>query len=94
MIKIDLFLAMTLVISFSIFIVFIFWLFYNGYHAQDSDNAQWLKQCPYCTCVFFYYPPGKGGKESSQEGASFLTGKKLLRCPHCKSYIEIESLEC
>ncbi len=85
MIKIDLFLAITLFISFSIVIVFIFWLFYNGGHAQDSDNAQWLKQCPYCTCVFFHY--------SSNQGESIGDGKGMLKCPHCKSYIEIGKLK-
>ncbi len=84
MIKIDFFLVMALLISFSIFIVFIFWLFYNRRDTQNFDNAEWLKQCPYCTYVFFYYP--------SSEEKDGSAGTKLLKCPHCKSYIEIEKL--
>ena len=81
MIKIDFSLAITLFLSFSIIIVFIFWLPYNGHDTEGLDNARWLRQCPYCTYAFFYYPnKEEGGQEA---------GGKLLKCPHCKSYIAV-----
>ena len=76
MIKIDLVLGASLLLSFSICLVFAWWIIYNC--SEDKNNAhnetKYLEQCPYCTYLFMDY-----------------NKKELQVCPHCKSYIDTKT---
>ena len=73
MIQVDIVLAITVLLSFSLAVVFVLWMFYNSRGGKDngmSDSSDQVQQCPYCTHVFVNYKP-----------------KDVLMCPKCKSYI-------
>jgi len=69
MIKIDFSSAISIYLCFSIFLVFIIWVFYNYRKGSIINETKYLQQCPYCTYMFFNYTSGvstkaKGVKES------------------------------
>ncbi len=47
--------AVAVYISFFIFLVFSLWLFYDYNENVIIYNTKFLKQCPFCTYLFFYY---------------------------------------
>lgn len=55
MIHINLNLAVALVITLSISLVFILWIFYNCRRESVINGIDQLRQCPYCTYIFFNY---------------------------------------
>ena len=55
MIKINFSSAISVYLCFSIFLVFIFWIFYNYRRNGILNEAKYLQQCPYCTYIFFNY---------------------------------------
>lgn len=55
MIKIDFSSAISIYLSFSIFLVFILWVFYNYRKGGILNETKYLQQCPYCTYMFFNY---------------------------------------
>lgn len=75
MIRVDIVLAISIYLCFSLCLVFILWVFYNfsGRRTSVSDETNDLQQCPYCTYVFRNY----------QKGEVYI-------CPQCKSYIAVE----
>lgn len=76
MIKIDIGMALGLYLSFSIVLVFAFWIFYtNSRHTNTISQIYHLQQCAYCTYLFFN-----------------IQGKDIEICPHCKSYITSDQL--
>ena len=58
MIKIDFSSAVSIYLSFSIFLVFILWVFYNYRKGGILNETKYLQQCPYCTYMFFNYTSG------------------------------------
>ncbi len=73
MIQVDIVLAITILLSSSLVVVFLLWMFYNFRGGKDkgiSDTSDQVQQCPYCTHVFVNYKQ-----------------KDVLMCPRCKSYI-------
>jgi len=91
MIKIDFSSAISVYLCFSIFLVFILWVFYNYSKGGILNETKYLQQCPYCTYMFFNYTSAtptkargaKEGKDSpkAQELASVdaLEGADLNR---------------
>lgn len=55
MIRIDLSLAIAVYLCLSIGLVFILWIFYNFYGKESSDEADCVRQCPYCTHIVLNY---------------------------------------
>ena len=55
MIKIDFSSAISIYLCFSIFLVFILWVFYNYRKGGIFNETKYLQQCPYCTYMFFNY---------------------------------------
>jgi len=55
MIKINFSSAISIYLCFSIFLVFVLWVFYNYYRNGILNETKYLQQCPYCTYVFFDY---------------------------------------
>jgi len=80
MIKIDFSSAISIYLCFSIFLVFILWVFYTYSKGGILNETKYLQQCPYCTYMFFNYTsavPTKarsvresGGGPKAQEPAS------------------------
>ncbi len=73
MIQVDVVLAIAIVLSLFLAVVFVLWIFYNfrgDTTATPADTVEKVQQCPYCTCVFISYKQGE-----------------VLMCPRCKSYI-------
>ena len=61
MIQVDVVLAMAIFLSLSLAVVFALWIFYNfrgGKEKTTADNAEQVRQCPYCTHVFVSYEQG------------------------------------
>ena len=83
MIKIDFSSAVSIYLCFSIFLVFILWVFYNYRKGGILNETKYLQQCPYCTYMFFNYTSAvpikaRGAKEGedgpkAQEPASVNT---------------------
>ncbi len=72
MIKIDLAYGLAVYLSTALVLVIAGWIFYN--YTRDNDTVhetKYLKQCPYCTHIFFDY---KGETD-------------VLTCPRCQSYL-------
>ena len=42
-------------LSFVIVLVFTGWIFYTNPKKENSDEVEYLQQCPYCTYVFFAF---------------------------------------
>jgi len=75
MIKIEFSLAISVIISLAITLVFVKWIFYNYYRNENGDDdSQYVQQCPFCTYVFLDYH-----KET------------VKMCPNCKSLITNKS---
>ncbi len=55
MIKIDIVVAISIYLSFTLALVFIFWIFYTCNAKSVMGESNYLKQCVYCTYVFFEY---------------------------------------
>ncbi len=55
MIPINFITAISIMISFSLLVVFSVWIFYNYKKSDELENTNNLKQCKYCTYVFFNY---------------------------------------
>lgn len=53
MIKIDIAAAVSIYLCLSIFLVFLLWIFYNFREPSAKGKTDHLRQCPYCTHVFF-----------------------------------------
>ncbi len=73
MIQVDIVLAIAVLLSFSLAVVFVLWIFYNfrgGKERTTADSVDQVQQCPYCTYVFV----------NDEQG-------EVLMCPRCKSYI-------
>jgi len=69
MIKIDFSSAISIYLCFSIFLVFMLWVFYNYHKGGILNETKYLQQCPYCTYMFFNYTSAvpikaRGAKES------------------------------
>ena len=73
MIKLDFTVAMAVLISASLSLVFAQWIFYN-YFSDDSQpldyQTNYFLHCPYCGYVFFYYQD-----------------EQVCACPRCHSLI-------
>ena len=72
MMAIDFALAVTLVVSFALFLVFAFWIRYN-FNDQDKNidyQVNSFQQCSYCTYIFFDY-----------------RNRRVKMCPNCKSLL-------
>jgi len=67
MIRIDFSSAISAYLCFSIFLVFILWVFYNQRKGDITNETKYLQQCPYCTYMFFNY---------SSEGSTKARGSK------------------
>ena len=74
MIKIDLISAIAVVLSLTIVVIFMSWVFYRrqDFEKNIQDNFGQLVQCPYCTSAFYV------DREN-----------EIKVCPHCKSYLNI-----
>ncbi len=60
MINIDFSTAVAIFLTFTLLIVFIPWIFYNYFRKEDWDyESPYVKQCPYCTYIFFHYDPAQ-----------------------------------
>lgn len=73
MIQVDVVLAIAIVLSVSLAVVFVLWIFYNsrgGKERPAPGGVEQVQQCPYCTYVFV----------SCKQGDVFM-------CPRCQSYI-------
>lgn len=73
MIQVDVVLAIAIILSVCLAVVFALWIFYNFRGSKTKtpgDTAEEVQQCPYCTYVFVSYKQGDA-----------------LMCPRCKSYI-------
>lgn len=73
MIKVDIVLAIAVILSVFLAFVFVLWIFYNfrgGKTKTSADTVEQVQQCPYCTYVFVNYKQGD-----------------VLMCPRCKSYL-------
>lgn len=73
MIQVDVVLAIAVILSVSLAVVFVLWIFYNfrgGKERPTAGSVEQVQQCPYCTYVFVSYKQGG-----------------VLMCPRCKSYI-------
>ncbi|VAX35444.1 hypothetical protein MNBD_UNCLBAC01-1956 [hydrothermal vent metagenome] len=55
MIKIDISLAIAIFLCIFCFLVFIVWIFYNYHGKATIGKIECLKQCTYCSYVFFNY---------------------------------------
>lgn len=58
MIAVDLIWAISFLISFALLLVFVLWIFYNFFEeakSQDVASSADLEQCPYCLSLFFDY---------------------------------------
>jgi len=53
MIKVDFALAISGFFCLILLFVFIVWIFYNYQGGPDEGNTKALKQCPYCSHLFF-----------------------------------------
>ena len=79
MIKINFSSAVSAYLCFSIFLVFVFWIFYNLRRNGIFNETEYLQQCPYCTYVFFNYtsdtlePKTVGMEENRNKESSKLT---------------------
>ncbi|OGX19115.1 MAG: hypothetical protein A2Y04_02655 [Omnitrophica WOR_2 bacterium GWC2_45_7] len=77
MIKLDLVVAISIFLTFLIFLVFAKWIFYTSNSSDSlSDKLMYLQVCPYCIFVFFQY-----------------NIENFIICPRCKSYIITEKEE-
>lgn len=105
MLKVSFSSAIAVYLSFSIFLVFVLWIFYNYRRNGIFNETKYLQQCPFCTHVFFR-------NEAEQRDASIsvkdttdtgrnpgdLTlnkkrttgGQLVFVCPQCHSYINLE----
>ena len=98
MIKIDFSSAVSVYLSFSIFLVFVVWIFYNRNRDITLNETKYLRQCPYCTYVFFAYvadvipkPPEVPEKKMDDRPEGTIAQKaRVLVCPRCRSYINLE----
>lgn len=73
MIKISFSLAIALYLFLFLILVIGFWIFYNLDRDKPlSYDQNYLRQCPYCTFVFFDY---------------WEQGNEIRKCPNCQSYI-------
>ena len=73
MIRVDVVLAIAIILSVSLAVVFVLWIFYNFRGSKiktPADTVEQVQQCPYCTYVFVSYKRWD-----------------VLVCPRCKSYI-------
>lgn len=73
MIQVDVVLAIAIILSVCLAVVFVLWIFYNlrrGKETPPAGSVGQAQQCPYCTHVFVSCTQGD-----------------LLMCPRCKSYI-------
>lgn len=73
MIRVDVVLAIAIILSVCLAVVFAVWIFYNfrrGRETPPAGGVEQAQQCPYCTYVFVSCTQGD-----------------LLMCPRCKSYI-------
>ncbi len=66
--------AVAIYVSFFIFLVFSLWLFYDYNEKIGIYDVKFLRQCPFCTYLFFYY--NNKGKDET------------ILCPRCKSHFE------
>jgi hypothetical protein len=72
MLTIDFNIAISLLLTVPLAIVFILWIFYPSHKDTPYHySAQGLHQCPYCTYLF----------------KVFKTRQPLLKCPRCQSLI-------
>jgi len=55
MIRINFSSAISVYLCSSIFLVFVFWIFYNLHRNSVLNETKYLQQCPYCTYIFFNY---------------------------------------
>lgn len=56
MIKIDFTLSVAVYLSVTLILVIAGWIFYNWTRDDDTvHEAKYLRQCPYCTHIFFDY---------------------------------------
>lgn len=79
MIKIDFSSAISLYLSFSIFLVFALWIFYNYRKSDILNEAKYLQQCPYCTYMFFNYAPETPPKaQDIEEGRMDMPEESLI----------------
>ena len=71
MIALDFTLAISLILSFALLLVFGLWIRYNFIDNNKIDyQTNFFQQCPYCTHIFFDYRQ---------------SGVKI--CPKCKSLL-------
>lgn len=71
MITVDFTLFVSLLLSFSLLLVFGLWIRYNFFRDQEiDDQTHFLQQCPYCTYIFFDYH-----------------NRRVKTCPKCKSLL-------
>ncbi len=88
MIRIDLAMAMSLYLSFSIILVFAFWIFYTKHNKNIISEFYHLQQCLYCTYLFFNVQ----GKDIHMcpHCKSYITSDQLINIipakPHKKNY--------
>ena len=72
MIKIDFYLAVTIIMLIPCVLVFIPWVFYTCNRNENvHDKAENLQQCQYCTYIFF----------------GFYQHDQIAVCPRCHSFI-------
>jgi len=76
MIKIDFSSAISVYLSFSIFLVFILWIFYNYHKSGIFNETKYLQQCPYCTYMFFNYAPETSPKSQDMKGDEVDTSEE------------------
>jgi len=55
MIKVQFTEAIAIYLCFSIVLVFIVWMSYNYRERSLLNHPRFLRQCHYCTYIFFYY---------------------------------------
>ena len=53
MIKVDFVVAISWFLCLILLFVFVVWIFYNYYEGPREGNVKVLKQCPYCSHLFF-----------------------------------------
>ena len=71
MIKIDFALAISILLSLPLVIVFIQWVFYNyGKTDNVTYHFKYVQQCPFCTYIFYDFE-----------------SKQFQMCPRCHSLI-------
>lgn len=72
MLKLSFDLAVTIVIIISLGLVFLLWIFYNLAEDKIAVDSSALRQCPFCTYIFFNY----------------ANKNAMEQCPRCNSRFE------